>query len=177
LLYVLEDHIEKIKKLNDKKFVRISYTQALEILNSLDDSFNLKFGDNINKNQEKLLVDHFEETPVFVVNYPRQSRPFYMRHSLDNDKTVDNFDLLAPDVGEIVGGSLREYRLPLIKSSMKENGIDFNNYKDYLETKSIGAMRMGGFGVGIERLLQFILNIDNIKDTSAFPRSIYYCKM
>lgn len=131
----------------------------------------------MNKEQEKLLVDYFEHVPVFVTHYPKSLKPFYMRQNLESPEFVDNFDLLAPYVGEIVGGSLREHRLDLLTEAMQNQNIDIEKYKDYLETKKYGAMKMGGFGLGLERFIQFLINVENIRDTCAFPRSLRQCKM
>lgn len=175
-------HIEFLINLFDsKKFVRISYVDALKILNSLMAKKKnvqlIEFGQDLNKEQEKLLVQHFDHTPVFICKYPREIKPFYMRRSNDDDRLVDNFDLLVPNVGEIIGGSLREYRLNFLTDRMQEKGLNTKDFELYLETKRYGAMKLGGFGLGLERFIQFLFNIENIKDTCAFPRSLYNCKM
>jgi asparaginyl-tRNA synthetase len=100
-----------------------------------------------------------------------------MRRNQERSDLVDNFDLLVPNVGEIVGGSLREHNYKLLLEAMEEQGLNLHDYKEYLETKKYGAMKMGGFGLGLERFVQFLLNIQNIKDTCAFPRSLHNCKM
>jgi asparaginyl-tRNA synthetase len=107
----------------------------------------IKFGEDLNKEQEKLLVDHFDQTPVFVTNYPKSMKPFYMRQNDSNPTLVDNFDLLAPFVGEIVGGSAREYRPDILVQSMQSQNLDLNLYQDYLKSKQFGGMKMGGFGI------------------------------
>lgn len=171
--------------LSVKKFERISYEEAIQILKKLMTKKkhshltkkSIEFGEDLNKEQEKLLVDHFEQTPVFICRYPKEIKPFYMRQSSTDPKLVDNFDLLVPKVGEIIGGSLREYRLDLLTEAIKRHNLDVNAFKLYLETKQYGSMRLGGFGLGLERLMQFLFNIENIKDTCAFPRSLYNCKM
>jgi asparaginyl-tRNA synthetase len=94
-----------------------------------------------------------------------------------NPNVVENFDLLVQNVGELVGGSAREYRYDILLDSIKTQGLNLDNYKLYLETKEFGGMKMGGFGIGLERFMQFLLNIDNIRDTCAFPRHWEYCKM
>jgi len=166
----------------NRKFVRVTYSQALDILNQMSlrkkaNQKQIQFGDDFSKEQEKLLVEHFNQTPVFITNYPRSLKPFYMRRNQERNDLVDNFDLLVPNVGEIVGGSLRENNLELLLDAMKQQGLNVNDYKEYLETKKYGAMKMGGFGLGLERFMQFLLNIENIKDTCAFPRSFHNLKM
>lgn len=172
--------------LKTKKFVRITYKEAIMILNELLKKHKISskltkksilYGEDLNKEQEKLLVEHFEKIPVFIIEYPKSIKPFYMRQNLNEPSLVDNFDLLVPDVGEIIGGSLREFRNDLLMQSIKNNNLNIRDFEYYLETKKFGAMRMGGFGIGLERLIQFMLNIDNIRDTCAFPRYLYNCKM
>ena len=111
----------------------------------------IEFGQDLNKEQEKLLVSHFENVPVFVTHYPKSMKPFYMRQNIEDPLFVDNFDLLAPHVGEIIGGSLREYRIELLTEAMNKKNLNIECYSSYLETKKYGAMRMGGFGLGLER--------------------------
>ena len=180
-------HVEILTdSLKKKRFQQITYTEAVKVLNKILTSNQklsktgkkkIEFGDDMNKEQEKILVEYFENTPVFVTNYPQNIKPFYMRQSKIDPNLVDNFDLLAPYVGEIVGGSLRENNVELLECRMRERNLDMNLFEHYLETKRFGAMKMGGFGLGLERLVQFLANIENIRDTCAFPRSLYNCKM
>jgi asparaginyl-tRNA synthetase len=145
-------YVDKIKESLSKNFIRITYKDAIVILNDLIKSNkklklakkSIEYGDDLNKEQEKLLVEHFKQTPVFVTNYPRSIKPFYMRRNLDNPDLVDNFDLLAPNVGEIIGGSLREHRIDLLGDAIKEQNLDLDLFKGYLETKKYGSMKMGG---------------------------------
>ncbi len=171
-----KDYKEFILNLAQVSFKRITYRAAIDLLNEKKPN-SIKYGDDFNKEQEKLLTEYFDQTPVFVTNYPKILKPFYMRQNLEQPDLVDNFDLLAPYVGEIVGGSLREFRYDLLLEAMERQKLNLDDYKSYLETKKFGSMKMGGFGLGLERLIQFLLNIENIKDTCAFPRSIYNCKM
>lgn len=180
------DYIKNILKfLNEERFIRVTYEEAIQILNNRlckkklkkSTKKNIEFGEDLSKEQEKLLVEYFQNVPVFVTNYPKNIKPFYMRQSLNDEKTVDNFDLLVPYVGEIIGGSLREHRIDLLKRAIKDNGLDQNLFDLYLETKKFGGMKMGGWGLGLERLIQLLINIENIKDCCAFPRSLYNCKM
>ena len=100
-----------------------------------------------------------------------------MRTCKEDADLVENFDLLAPFVGEIVGGSLRENNYNYLIEAMKRQNLNLDHYEQYLETKRFGSMKMAGFGLGLERFIQFLLNIENIKDVTALPRSIYNCKM
>lgn len=172
----VKNYREFILNLAQANFARITYKEAVELINKKKPN-SIKYGDDLNKEQEKFLVKCFKQTPVFVTNYPKSLKPFYMRQNEQDSDLVDNFDLLAPYVGEIVGGSLREHRYDLLVSAMKKQNLNLDNYASYLETKKFGSMKMGGFGLGLERFVQFLLNIENIKDVCAFPRSIYNCKM
>ena len=175
------DHVSLITETftSDRPFVRITYAEAIKTLNATKRlASELSFGDDINKEQEKLLVEHFANTPVFVTHYPKKMKPFYMRTNERDPTLVDNFDLLAPFVGEIVGGSLREHRVDVLAESLREQGLaSLGVFDEYLQTKKQGGMRMGGFGLGLDRLIQFMLHIQNIRDTCAFPRTLYECKM
>jgi len=128
-------------------FKRVTYTQALAILNeskSKSKMAPLAFGDDLNKEQEKQLVELLGGVPVFLTHYPKRMKPFYMRESATNGDLVENFDLLVPGVGEIVGGSLRESRVDVLEENIKRNGLDLNAFGLYLETKKFGSMKMGG---------------------------------
>lgn len=164
-----------------KRFERVTYEQAIDILNSLKKRKfpRIKFGQDLSKEHERLLVESFGgKTPVFVTRYPYEIKPFYMRRALDDSRFCENFDLLVPKVGEIIGGSLREYRLDVLNEAMQRQDLSMAaNYSLYLETKKYGAMRLGGFGLGLERFVQFLFDIENIRDTCAFPRYLYNCKM
>lgn len=172
------NYIDFIKEISKKPFVKLPYEDAIKILNNnFNNIAKLSYGDDLGKDHEKSLIKFHENTPIFVINFPRSLKPFYMRQSEKNEEIVENFDLLVPNVGELVGGSLREHRYDILVQSMKQNKIDLNSYKYYLETKMFGGMMMGGFGVGFERLMQFLMNIENIKDTTLFPRYWNHCKM
>jgi asparaginyl-tRNA synthetase len=175
----LDEHIERIKRLGNKQFARIQYAKAIGLLNDITDDQleKLSFGDDLGKQHETQLVKCFDGMPVFVTHYPRSFKPFYMRVSDDDARVVENFDLLVDDVGELVGGSAREHRYDVLLESMKAQKLNIDNYRLYLETKEFGGMKMGGFGIGLDRLMQFLLRIDNIRDTCAFPRHINHCKM
>jgi asparaginyl-tRNA synthetase len=176
----LDEHVKRTKGLGTSKFIRIKYEQAIELLNGINKTGKLPmltFCDDLSKPHETQLIEHFDKTPVFVTHYPRGLKPFYMRVSDQNHALVDNFDLLVAGVGELVGGSAREYRYDVLMESMQMQKLNVENYKLYLETKEFGGMKMGGFGIGLERFIQFLLHIDNIRDTCAYPRYIKHCKM
>ncbi|NWY15477.1 SYNM protein, partial [Aphelocoma coerulescens] len=155
---------------------RISYSEAVEILKQAPQTFTFKpeWGCDLQTEHEKYLVKHCGEVPVFVVNYPYDLKPFYMRDNEDGPQhTVAAVDLLVPGVGELCGGSLREERLPFLKSRLQSVTVCLN-YR-YLDLRKFGSVPHGGFGMGFERYLQYILGVDNIKDVIPFPRFSHSC--
>ncbi|NWX23064.1 SYNM protein, partial [Aegotheles bennettii] len=147
---------------------RISYNEAVEILKRASQAFTFKpeWGCDLQTEHEKYLVKHCGEVPVFVINYPYDLKPFYMRDNEDGPQhTVAAVDLLVPGVGELCGGSLREERLPFLESRLQR----------YLDLRKFGSVPHGGFGMGFERYLQYILGVDNIKDVIPFPRFSHSC--
>ncbi|NXC93450.1 SYNM protein, partial [Certhia familiaris] len=156
---------------------RISYSEAVEILKQAPQTFTFKpeWGCDLQTEHEKYLVKHCGEVPVFVVNYPYDLKPFYMRDNEDGPQhTVAAVDLLVPGVGELCGGSLREERLPFLKSRLQRLGIT-DAYQWYLDLRKFGSVPHGGFGMGFERYLQYILGVENIKDVIPFPRFTHSC--
>ncbi|XP_064024970.1 asparaginyl-tRNA synthetase isoform X4 [Pogoniulus pusillus] len=166
--------LERILK---HKFVIISYNEAVEILKQASQTFTFKpeWGCDLQTEHEKYLVKHCGEVPVFVINYPYELKPFYMRDNEDGPQhTVAAVDLLVPGVGELCGGSLREERLPFLQSRLQRLGIA-DAYQWYLDLRRFGSTPHGGFGMGFERYLQYILGVDNIKDVIPFPRFSHSC--
>ncbi|NXK66155.1 SYNM protein, partial [Sylvietta virens] len=156
---------------------RISYSEAVEILKQAPQTFTFKpeWGCDLQTEHEKYLVKHCGEVPVFVVNYPYDLKPFYMRDNEDGPQhTVAAVDLLVPGIGELCGGSLREERLPLLESRLQRLGLT-DTYQWYLDLRKFGSVPHGGFGMGFERYLQYILGVDNIKDVIPFPRFSHSC--
>ncbi|NXE74048.1 SYNM protein, partial [Cochlearius cochlearius] len=147
---------------------RISYNEAVEILKQASQTFSFKpeWGCDLQTEHEKYLVKHCGEVPVFVINYPYDLKPFYMRDNEDGPQhTVAAVDLLVSGIGELCGGSLREERLPFLESRLQR----------YLDLRKFGSVPHGGFGMGFERYLQCILGVDNIKDVIPFPRFSHSC--
>ncbi|NXL02965.1 SYNM protein, partial [Mesembrinibis cayennensis] len=146
----------------------ISYNEAVEILKQASQTFSFKpeWGRDLQTEHEKYLVKHCGEVPVFVINYPYDLKPFYMRDNEDGPQhTVAAVDLLVSGIGELCGGSLREERLPFLESRLQR----------YLDLRKFGSVPHGGFGMGFERYLQCILGVDNIKDVIPFPRFSHSC--
>ncbi|XP_074996370.1 asparaginyl-tRNA synthetase isoform X5 [Calonectris borealis] len=176
--YIAPAQKDRLEQMLKKKFVIISYNEAVEILKQASQTFTFKpeWGCDLQTEHEKYLVKHCGEVPVFVINYPYDLKPFYMR---DNDEdgpqhTVAAVDLLVPGIGELCGGSLREERLPCLESRLQRLGL-VDAYQWYLDLRKFGSVPHGGFGMGFERYLQCILGVDNIKDVIPFPRFSHSC--
>ncbi|XP_065534928.1 asparaginyl-tRNA synthetase isoform X2 [Lathamus discolor] len=166
--YVAPGQKGRLEQMLKKRFVTISYSEAVEILKQASQAFTFKpeWGCDLQTEHEKYLVKHCGEVPVFVINYPYDLKPFYMRDNEDGPQhTVAAVDLLVPGVGELCGGSLREERLPFLESRLQR----------YLDLRKFGSVPHGGFGMGFERYLQYILGVDNIKDVIPFPRFSHSC--
>ncbi|CAH0719315.1 unnamed protein product, partial [Brenthis ino] len=164
----LIDKNNKIPNWVEKDFVTLTYKEAQSIL---DRKGLHSAEEGINKEQELALVDHCQ-VPVFVVQWPKDMKSFYMKESPLDDGKVDALDLLAPITGEIVGGSLREDDYEKLKQKLPSEALNW-----YLELRKFGNIPTGGFGLGLERILQVICNVPNIKDTLPFPRWPHNCDM
>lgn len=152
-------------------FVRLDYTEGVEILKNSGRKFEfpVDWGTDLQSEHERYLVeDHFSR-PVILVNYPKQIKAFYMRQNEDG-KTVRAMDVLFPGIGEIIGGSQREERLELLEKRIQEMGLPIENYWWYLDTRRYGTVPHAGFGMGFERLVQFVTGMGNIRDVIPFPR-------
>lgn len=169
-----------LKKLNfvlENNFKRVSYTEAIEILKNSKPNKKKKFnyiieewGADLQSEHERFLVEKHFKSPVILFDYPANIKAFYMRLNEDG-KTVRAMDILFPGIGEIVGGSQREERLDVLKKKMKELDIDENELWWYLETRKFGTCVHSGFGLGFERLVQFVTGMGNIRDVIPFPRT------
>ncbi|XP_062580949.1 probable asparagine--tRNA ligase, mitochondrial [Saccostrea cucullata] len=172
---VSEDRIKAIEAMTEKDFIRMPYEEALEINNNNSDTSKLKWGDDLQRAHEKALVKHCRNVPVFVTDYPEELKPFYARQNPDN-RTVAGLDLLIPGVGELCGGTLREERYDLLHQKLQsKNLLDALSW--YLELREFGSCPHGGFGMGFDRYLQFLLGMPNIKDVTAFPRWTGHCPL
>ena len=154
------------------EFVRLPYTDAVEILKNSDEKFEfpVDWGKDLQAEHERYLTEKHFKRPVILFNYPRSIKPFYMRVG-DDGRTVRAMDVLVPKVGEIIGGSQREERLDVLQERMEEQGLDAGNYWWYLDLRRYGTVPHSGFGLGLERLLQFITGMANIRDVVPFPRT------
>ncbi len=168
--------IEKLEFVLNNKFERITYTEAIDILLQSNHykkkkfQYDVKWGIDMQSEHERYLVENHFKKPVIVTNYPKDIKAFYMRQN-DDGKTVAAMDILAPGIGEIVGGSQREERLEKLEARMAEMHIPAEELWWYLDTRRFGAVPHAGFGLGFERLVLFVTGMTNIRDVIAFPRT------
>ena len=156
----------------EHEFVRLSYTEAIERLEKSGQTFEfpVAWGRDLQAEHERYLTEQVFKRPVILHDYPRTIKPFYMRVN-DDGRTVRAMDVLAPKVGEIIGGSQREERLDVLESRMREQGLEAENYWWYLDLRRYGTVPHSGFGLGLERVVQFITGMANIRDVIPFPRT------
>ena len=164
--------IERLNNIIESEFARVTYTEAVEILEKVRDRFEypVAWGIDLQTEHERYLTEQVYGKPVFVTDYPKEIKAFYMRLN-DDGKTVAAVDLLVPGVGEIIGGSQREERLEVLRERMKELGLNEEDYWWYLDLRRFGGARHAGFGLGFERLIMYITGISNIRDVLPFPRT------
>jgi asparaginyl-tRNA synthetase len=170
------DLLDKLRFVTENKFERVTYTEAIDIL--LQSShykkkkfqYDVKWGIDMQSEHERYLVEKHFKKPVIVTNYPKDIKAFYMRQN-DDGKTVAAMDILAPGIGEIVGGSQREERLDRLEQRMKEMHIPLEDMWWYLDTRRFGTVPHAGFGLGFERMVLFVTGMSNIRDVIAFPRT------
>jgi asparaginyl-tRNA synthetase len=164
--------IETVRQIIDNDFVRLPYTEAVEILNASGAAFEypVSWGQDLQSEHERYLTEQHFRSPVILYDYPRTIKPFYMRVN-DDGRTVRAMDVLAPKVGEIIGGSQREERLDVLQQRMEEQGLNAQSYWWYLDLRRFGTVPHAGFGLGLERVLQFITGMANIRDVIPFPRT------
>ena len=164
--------IETLQGIVDSEFLRCSYTEAIEILQKSGHAFEypVQWGMDLQSEHERFLTEQHFKRPVILHDYPRAIKPFCMRCN-DDGKTVRAMDVLVPKVGEIIGGSQREERLEVLEARMKEQGLNPQDYWWYLDLRRYGTVPHSGFGLGLERVLQFITGMGNIRDVVPFPRT------
>ena len=172
-----EERIEKglIAKLTgivDAEFARMDYADAIRILAQAKQKFEfpVHFGVDLQSEHERYLSEHYAKRPVVVMNYPREIKAFYMRLN-DDGKTVAAMDVLAPGIGEIVGGSQREERLDVLDARMVESGLDPAHYGWYRDLRRYGTVPHAGFGLGFERTVAYVTGLGNVRDVIPFPRT------
>lgn len=170
--FVEKGLLDKLDNVVSSEFGRIDYTDAIEILMKNNDNFDypVQWGTDIQTEHERYLSEVIFKKPVFVINYPKEIKAFYMRMNED-DKTVAAMDLLVPGIGELIGGSQREERLDMLEKRMEEMGVPKEDMWWYLELRKYGGVKHAGYGLGFERLIMYLTGMGNIRDVIPFPRT------
>lgn len=166
------DLIERLRVLAEEGFIQMTYTEAIEVLQSADKEFEFapEWGCDLQAEHEKYLCSHHGDRAVIVRDYPKEIKAFYMRLN-DDDKTVAAMDVLVPGAGELIGGSQREERLDVLTERMIKAGLDPEEYWWYLDLRKYGTIPHAGFGLGFERMVQYATGTHNIRDVIPFPRA------
>ena len=164
--------IERLELVANSDFARVSYTDAIELLKQNDANFQYKvsWGMDLQTEHERYLTEQIFKKPVFVTDYPKEIKAFYMRQNEDG-KTVAAADMLVPGIGELIGGSQREERLDVLLARLDELGLRREDYDWYLDLRRFGSVKHAGYGLGFERLLMYVTGIPNIRDVIPFPRT------
>ncbi|WP_195543532.1 asparagine--tRNA ligase [Massiliimalia timonensis] len=164
--------IERLKALVDSEFAHVTYTEAIEILEQHKEQFDypVYWGCDLQSEHERYLTEQVFKCPVFVTDYPKEIKAFYMRLN-DDGKTVAAMDMLVPGIGELIGGSQREERLEVLEARIRELGMDPEDYSWYLDLRRFGGTKHAGFGLGFERMIMYITGVSNIRDVLPFPRT------
>lgn len=168
---------ERLRKIVGQDFARVTYTQAVEILKEAKEHFDypVEWGSDLQTEHERYLTEKVFQSPVFVIDYPKDIKAFYMRQN-DDDKTVAAMDLLVPGVGELIGGSQREERVDMLERRIAELGMSKTDLWWYLELRKHGGVKHAGFGLGFERLVMYVTGVSNIRDVIPFPRTVKSCE-
>ncbi|WP_417335178.1 asparagine--tRNA ligase [Halobacteriovorax marinus] len=171
-----ESHLEMLKLVRDTPFTKITYTEAIDILNASGESFEFPttWGNELQTEHERFLAEKHFKGPVIVTDYPADCKAFYMKQNPDG-KTVRAMDVLVPGVGEIIGGSQREEDYDKIVAKMDKDGMDKEGYWWYLDLRKYGSVPHAGFGLGFERVIMYITGMSNIRDVIPFPRNPGNC--
>ena len=165
--------IERLTKLLETPSAHLTYTDAIKVLEEQKDRFEypVYWGCDLQTEHERYLSEVYAKGPVFITDYPKEIKSFYMRQN-DDGKTVAAMDLLVPGIGEIIGSSQREERLELLQKRMEELGLDEKDYWWYLDLRRYGGTRHAGYGLGFERLIMYVTGIPNIRDVIPYPRTV-----
>lgn len=164
--------LDRLHNVIDNEFGRISYTEAIRILQESGQKFDypVEWGTDLQSEHERYLTEKVFGKPIFLTDYPKEIKSFYMRIN-DDGKTVAACDLLVPGVGEIVGGSQREERYDVLDARCRELGMDMSEYQWYLDLRRFGGVKHAGFGLGFERMVMYVTGMQNIRDVLPFPRT------
>ena len=169
---------DRLNHVLNSEFGHVTYTEAVEILEKHNDKFEYKvsWGTDLQTEHERYLTEEVFKRPVFVTDYPKEIKAFYMKLNPDG-KTVAAMDCLVPGIGEIIGGSQREDDYEMLKKRMEEVGLDEENYQFYLDLRRYGSTHHSGFGLGFERCVMYLTGISNIRDAIPFPRTVNNCEL
>ena len=164
--------LNRLQHIVDSDFERVTYTKAVETLQNYGEKFQypVEWGIDLQTEHERYLTEKVFKKPIFVTDYPKDIKAFYMRLN-DDGKTVAACDMLVPGVGEIVGGSQREERIDVLRSRMKELDLDEKDYWWYMQLRKYGGVKHAGYGLGFERMIMYITGMSNIRDVLPFPRT------
>jgi len=170
--YVDKTLINTLNKIASGNFIRLTYTEAIDILKNSKKTFqyDIDWGSDLQTEHERYLCEDHFNGPLIIYNYPASIKPFYMRVN-DDDKTVGAMDVIVPRIGEIIGGSQREERFSILSDRMAETGLNPQDYWWYLESRRYGSVPHSGYGLGFDRLIMLITGIGNIRDVIPFPRT------
>ncbi len=170
--------IERLQHVLNSDFGHVTYTEAVKILEKHNDEFEYKvfWGCDLQTEHERFLTEKEFKRPVFVTDYPKEIKAFYMKLNEDG-KTVAAMDCLVPGIGEIIGGSQREDKLEILESRMEELGLNKEDYGFYLDLRKYGSVRHAGFGLGFERCVMYLTGMGNIRDVIPFPRTVKNCEL
>ena len=171
--FVDKELMNRLTTLSQSDYKKVTYTEAVEILKSsgADFKYPVEWGIDLQTEHERYLTEQVFKCPVFVIDYPKQIKAFYMRLN-DDQKTVAAMDLLVPGVGEIIGGSQREERLDVLSARMKELGLAEEDYWWYMNLRKFGGTKHAGFGLGFERIIMYLTGVSNIRDVLPYPRTV-----
>ena len=170
--------LERLNHVLNSEFGRISYTEAVDILMQHNDSFDYKvsWGTDLQTEHERFLTEQVFKRPLFVTDYPKDIKAFYMKLNPDG-KTVAAMDCLVPGIGEIIGGSQREDDYDKLLARIQELHMDEESYRFYLDLRKYGSSRHAGYGLGFERCVMYLTGIQNIRDVLPFPRTVGNCEL
>ena len=170
--------LERLRSVASSDFAHVTYTEAIDILSKHNEAFDYKvsWGCDLQTEHERYLTEEVFKRPVFVTDYPKEIKAFYMKLNEDG-KTVAAMDCLVPGIGEIIGGSQREDKLELLERRMEELGLNKEDYGFYLDLRRFGSVRHAGFGLGFERCVMYLTGMGNIRDVVPFPRTVKNCDL
>ena len=170
--------LDRLKNVVSSEFARVTYTEAVEILEKNNDKFEYKvsWGTDLQTEHERYLTEEVYKRPVFVTDYPKEIKAFYMKQN-DDGRTVAAVDCLVPGIGEIIGGSQREDDYDKLLARMKEMDLKEEDYEFYLDLRRYGSTRHSGFGLGFERCIMYLTGMGNIRDVIPFPRTVNNCEL